>query len=159
MEVKAKLKNLRMSPRKVRLVADLIRGLDCETAKAQLQFSLKKAALPLLKLLNSCIANAKHNFKLDESNLYISKIMVNEGPTLYRIMPRAFGRAFYIRKRTSHVILVLEEKGENKKNKKEAEKLADGNRNRKEDKKEKEGKPTKEKIKEEKKVKIKESNK
>ncbi len=118
MDVKARLKNLRISPRKVRLVADLIRGLDYDEAKTQLEFSLKRSALPLLKLLNSCAANAKHNFKLDESNLYVSKITVDEGPTLYRIMPRAFGRAFYIRKRTSHVTLVLSEK-EEKQDKKE----------------------------------------
>lgn len=109
MKVKAHLKNLRISPRKVRLVADLIRGLEVSEAKAQLSFLIKRSSLPLLKLLNSAIANAKHNFKLDENNLYIAEIFVNEGPTLKRIMPRAMGRAFQIRKRTSHVTIVLEE--------------------------------------------------
>ncbi len=110
MKVKAKLNNLRISPRKVRLVADLIRGLDVSDAKTQLNFLVKKSSKPILKLLDSALANASNNFKLDKDNLYISEIFVNEGPTLKRIMPRAMGRAFYIRKRTSHITLVLQEK-------------------------------------------------
>jgi large subunit ribosomal protein L22 len=110
MKVKAKLNNLRISPRKVRLVIDLIRGLDVSEAKLQLNFLVKRSSKPILKLLDSAIANAKNNFKLDESNLYISEIFASEGPTLKRIMPRAMGRAFHIMKRTSHITIVLEEK-------------------------------------------------
>lgn len=110
MQVTAKLSNLRVSPRKVRLVADLIRGMDAVKAKSQLSFLSKKPALPVLKLLNSAIANAKHNYKLDPNDLYISKITVDGGPVLKRVMPRAMGRAFIIRKRSSHVNLTLSEK-------------------------------------------------
>ncbi len=110
MKVKAKLNNLRISPRKVRLVIDLIRGLDVSEAKLQLNFLVKKSAKPILKLLDSAVANAKNNFKLNESDLYISEIFASEGPTLKRIMPRAMGRAFHIMKRTSHITIVLEEK-------------------------------------------------
>jgi large subunit ribosomal protein L22 len=109
-EVKAKLRYLRIAPRKVRLVADLIRGKSVEEAERILNFTRKKAALPLLKLLKSAIANAKHNFNLDEKNLYISKIIVDEGPKMEKIFPRARGRADIIQKKTSHVTLVLKEK-------------------------------------------------
>ena len=110
MNVTAKLSNLRVSPRKVRLAADLIRGMDVKKAQNQLNFLVKKTALPILKLLNSAIANAKHNFKLNPDDLYIAKITVDGGPVLKRIMPRAMGRAFTIRKRTSHINLTLAEK-------------------------------------------------
>lgn len=124
MKVKAKLNNLRISPRKVRLVADLVRGLDVADAKHQLHFLIKRSSKSMLKLLNSAIANAEHNFKLKESDLYISELFVNEGPTLKRIMPRAMGRAFHIRKRTSHITLVLEDKEKTEpKEKKEKNKL------------------------------------
>ncbi len=119
MQIKAQLKRLRTSPRKVRLVADLIRGMDVEDAKSQLEFVSKKSSKQLLKLLNSAIANAQNNFNLDVSNLYISKIVVDEGPTLKRWRPRAMGRAASIRKRTSHITIVLDEreqKGEKQKN-------------------------------------------
>jgi len=109
MEVKAKLNYLRIAPRKVRIVADLIRGKPVKEAKKILKFTVKRAAKPLLKLLNSAIANAKHNFNLDENNLYISKILVNEGPKLKRVFPRARGHADIIQKKTSHVTLVLDE--------------------------------------------------
>lgn len=110
MPVIAKLNYLRISPRKIRLVADLIRGLDVTEAKHQLRFLTKKGTGPLSKLLNSAVSNAQHNFNLDKNNLYIAKILVNQGPTLKRWRPRAFGRAFPIAKRTSHITLVLEEK-------------------------------------------------
>ncbi len=111
MQVKAQLNNLRISPRKVRLVTDLIRGLDVVKAKSQLQFLIKRSSKPILKLLNSAIANAKHNFKLsDESNLYISEIIVNGGKMLKRTMPRAMGRAYQIKKRTSKILMVLDER-------------------------------------------------
>jgi len=108
-EVVAKLRYLRIAPRKVRLVADLIRKKPVNEALAILDFTRKKAARPLKKLLNSAIANAKNNFQLDPSNLYISKITVDEGPKYKRWMPRARGRADLILKRTSHITLVLAE--------------------------------------------------
>lgn len=109
MEIKASLNYLRISPRKVKLVADLIRGLNVDKAQAQLQFLTKKAASPILKLLNSAIANAKHNFNLEKENLYIEDIGVNQGSTLKRWRPRAFGRAAPILRRTSHVTIILGE--------------------------------------------------
>ena len=109
MPVKAKIRYLRMAPRKVRLVADLIRGKSVGEAQNILSFTKKRAALPLLKLLKQAIANAKNNFQLKEENLYISKILVDEGPRLKRILPRARGRANEIQKKTSHITLVLDE--------------------------------------------------
>jgi large subunit ribosomal protein L22 len=109
MQVSAKLKNLRVSQRKTRLVADLVRGKNIDIAKAQLQFSTKKTSENILCLLNSAVANAKNNFNLDENNLYIRNIIVEEGPTLKRFMPRAMGRASAIRKRTCSVIITLDE--------------------------------------------------
>lgn len=109
MPVTAKLRYLRMAPRKVRLVADLIRGKSVEEAQNILNFTQKRAALPILKLLKQAIANAKNNFHLDEKNLYISKITVNEGPKLKRVFPRARGQADVIQKKTSHITLILEE--------------------------------------------------
>ena len=109
MSVIAKLRYLKIAPRKVRLVADLIRGKIVEQARTILQFRVKKAAQPLLKLLNSAIANAKHNFQLEEKNLFISKITVDEGPRHKRWMPRARGMAAEIQKKTSHITLVLDE--------------------------------------------------
>lgn len=108
MEVKAHLNYLRMSPRKVRLVANLIKDMGTAEAQLELKHLPKRAADPLIKLLKSAIANARHNFQLSEENLYIKSILVNQGPTLKRFMPRAFGRAAPIRKRTSHVSLVLD---------------------------------------------------
>ncbi len=107
----AKLKNLRMSPRKVRLVAGLVKGLMVEEAERQLRFSTKKAADTILKLLNSAIANAKQNNDLEKENLYIAKIIVDAGRPLKRWRPRAMGRATQILKRTSHITLFLEQKG------------------------------------------------
>jgi large subunit ribosomal protein L22 len=109
MPVTAKLKYLRIAPRKVRLVADLIRGKKVSQALNFLEFLPKKSALPFFKLLKQAIANAKHNFQLDESNLYISKILVDEGPKLKRQMPRARGISYEIKKRTSHITLFLDE--------------------------------------------------
>jgi len=109
MEVKAQLKQLRIAPRKTRLVANLVRGMNVEDARVQLSFTRKKSSEALLNLLNSAVSNAKNNFNLDEDNLYISKIIVNEGRTLKRWKPRAMGRSARIRKRTSCVIIVLNE--------------------------------------------------
>lgn len=109
-QVSATLRNLQISPRKVRLVADQIRGASVRTAQQTLSFNSKNAARPLLKLLNSAVANADHNFKLDTSSLRVKTIMVGEGPTLKRFRPRAFGRATMLRKRMSHIKIVLEGK-------------------------------------------------
>ncbi|KKR91659.1 MAG: 50S ribosomal protein L22 [Parcubacteria group bacterium GW2011_GWC2_42_12] len=109
MEVKAKVKFIRMSPIKMRLVANLIKKLPVDKALDQLQFVNKLAARPIAKLVNSAIANAEHNFELAKDNLFIKAITVGEGPTLKRWLPRAHGRATPIRKRTSHVNLVLDE--------------------------------------------------
>lgn len=109
-EVKSKLNNLRMSPRKVRLVADLIRGLYANQAKTVLQFSVKSVANPILKCLNSAISNAEHNFGINKNNLFISKITVDGGRSLKRQMPRAMGRASLILKRTSDILIILKEK-------------------------------------------------
>jgi len=109
METTAKLRHLRQSPRKVRLVADSIRALPVERALEQLNFSTKKAAKPITKLLNSAIANAKHNHKLTQDNLFIKEIRVDEGSTLKRWRARAMGRAGAIKKRTSHISIILAE--------------------------------------------------
>ncbi len=112
MSITAKLNYLHIAPRKVRLVADLIRGKSVEKAQTILNFTDKRAGVPLLKLLNSAIANAKNNFQIeDAANLYISKLLVNEGPKYKRWRPVSRGRAYEIRKRTSHIILVLDEIG------------------------------------------------
>ena len=109
MEVKAKLRYLRVSPRKVRLVAGLIRGKATTVALDQLQFSGKGAALPMSKLLKSAVANAVNNFDLAENNLAIKEVFVDGGPTLKRWLPRAHGRATPLNKRTSHITIVLKE--------------------------------------------------
>lgn len=107
--VTAKLRYLRIAPRKVRLVADLIRGKKVEEAQTILKFTTKKATKSLLKLLKSAIANAKNNFHLEESNLYISKIIVDGGSKYKRWFPRARGQASEIQKKTSHLTIVLDE--------------------------------------------------
>lgn len=108
-EIKASLYNIRMSPRKVRLVANLISRMPATKAKAQLTFLVKKPAPLILKLLNSAVANAKHNFQLEEDNLRVEKIVVEAGATLKRWLPRAMGRASAIHKRTCSIILWLGE--------------------------------------------------
>jgi len=108
MAITVKLRYLRIAPRKVRLVADLIRGKSAAEAETLLRFVRKKAATPINKLLKSAIATAKNDFQLEKSNLYISKIMVGEGPTLKRYRFRAQGRIYSIMKRTSHITLVLD---------------------------------------------------
>ncbi len=107
--VTAKLSYLRMSPRKARLVVDLIRGRRVAKALEILTLSNKLAAKPIIKLLNSAIANAQHNFKLGTENLAVTTIMVDGGPMLKRWMPKAHGRATPIRERTSHISLILTE--------------------------------------------------
>ncbi len=109
MAVIAKLRFLRIAPRKVRLVADMIRGKRIEEARVALDFAVKKPSLSLKKLLDQAIANAKNNFQLDPANLFISKITVDEGPKYKRWRARARGRASEIQKKTSHITLMLDE--------------------------------------------------
>ena len=110
MEAKAILKYARISPRKVKIVMDLIRNQDADKAMAILKFTPKAACEYLYKLLASAIANAENNHNMDVSKLYVAECFVCPGPTLKRIQPRAQGRAFSILKRTSHVTLVVKEK-------------------------------------------------
>lgn len=106
-EVTAQLNFLRMGPRKVRLVVDLIRGKKVSRALDVLALLNKKASRPIKKLLESAIANAKHNFSLDAEDLKVEKITVDGGPMLKRWMPKAHGRATPVRERTSHIKLIL----------------------------------------------------
>ncbi len=110
MEAKATLRYLRMAPRKVRLVADLVRGRRVEEAIQILRFTRRRASQPIRKLIESAVANAENNHGLDIDQLWIREIRVDEGPTLKRWRPRARGRACQILKRTSHVSVVLEER-------------------------------------------------
>jgi len=109
MPISAKLRNLNIAPRKVRLVSDLIRGKKVKEALVILRFTVKRSSQPILKLLLSAVANARHNFDLDDNNLYISKITVDEGRKQKRWEPRARGVASEIQKKTSHITLVLDE--------------------------------------------------
>lgn len=117
MEIKVKLNNLRIAPRKSRQVVDLVRGKTVAEARAILEFTTKRASDPILKLLNSAVASALNDFKLEESSLCISKITVDEGPKLKRSFPMSRGRAYPIIKRASHIALVLNEKTKNRDNK------------------------------------------
>ena len=110
MEANAYLKYLRIAPRKVQIVCDLIRGKDVGTAMAILMQTPKAAAEPLMKLLKSACANAENNFQMDPSKLVVSEVFATPGPILKRMMPRAQGRAYRINKRTSHVTLTVTEK-------------------------------------------------
>ncbi len=110
MEAKAHLKYARISPRKVKIVLDLIRGKDAAQAMAILKNTPKSASEYLSKLLRSAVANAENNFNMDASKLYVSECFVCPGPTLKRIMPRAQGRAYRILKRTSHVTITVKER-------------------------------------------------
>ncbi len=101
-----------MSPRKVRLVIDTVRGLTVKTAETRLSFLKKGAAEPVLKLLRSAMANAEHNFHIAKDSLYVKHIVADGGPTIKRFRPRAFGRAAEIRKRTTHITLILAPKGD-----------------------------------------------
>lgn len=109
MEIRTELNYLRMAPRKVRLVADAIRGKRVPEAEIALRFLARRAAEPMAKLLKAAVADAKENFQVTQPEaLVVSRIMVDGGPTLKRSRPRAMGRAFAIRKHTSHVTLILE---------------------------------------------------
>lgn len=106
--VTARLNNLRVGPRKVRLVANMLKGMPVDDAMAQLQFMAKASARPLQKLLQTAAADAEHNFQLVKDDLIVKSIVVNEAQTYKRYMPRAFGSAGMIRKRGSNVIVTLE---------------------------------------------------
>lgn len=110
MEVKASIKFARMAPRKIRLVADMVRGKDVNEAIQILTFVNKKSAPILKKLVQSAVANADQKKTIDLDTLYVKHISVDQGPTLKRYMPRAMGRASEIKKKTSHVNLILEER-------------------------------------------------
>ncbi len=107
MEVKAVSKYIRVSPRKARVVVDLIRGKGVESAREILAFSERAIAETVLKTLNSAVANAEHNNHLRTDNLVVKTAFVDEGPTLKRIRPRAKGSASSINKRTSHITIIV----------------------------------------------------
>ncbi len=107
MQAKAEAKFIRMSPRKTRLVVNLVRGMSIEQARLQLQFSTKAAAKPVLKVLNSAVANLVNNQKGTADGLVIAQAFVNPGPVIHRVTPRAQGRATPIRKRMSHITIVV----------------------------------------------------
>ena len=109
MEVRARLKFVRVAPRKAQLVADLIRGKGSEEALNILNFTKKSAAKILIKILKSALANATQKKTIDIDRLYVKKVTIDQGPTMKRFQPRALGRATTIRKRTSHITLVLDE--------------------------------------------------
>jgi len=110
MEARAHMKYARISPRKVLIVCDIIRGKDTKTAKAILMQTPKAAAELMLKLLGSAVANAENNHNMDPDNLFVSETYATPGPTLKRIRPQARGRAYRISKRTSHITIVVAEK-------------------------------------------------
>lgn len=106
-EVKAYARGIHASPRKTRLVTDILKNLSVAEALTQLDFVQKKAALPIKKLVNSAVANAAHNFQIEADRLFIKSLTVDGGRVMMKFAPRAQGRAFRVRKRTSHINLVL----------------------------------------------------
>ena len=108
MEARAQARYVRVTPMKARRVIDLIRGMNAADAQAVLRFAPQAASEPIGKVLDSAIANATNNFKLDPDTLVVREAYVDEGPTLKRFRPRAQGRAYRIRKRTSHITVVVE---------------------------------------------------
>lgn len=109
MEFSAKAKHIRMSPKKIRLVADVVRGMPVKEVLDRLKFIQKKATVPLMKVIKSAVANAENNFEAKGSNLFLKEIRIDEGVTIKRWMPRARGRATMIRKRNSHINVILGE--------------------------------------------------
>lgn len=110
MESRAVARYLRVSPLKARQVADLVRGKNISEAIGTLRYTNKKTAPMLSKLIKSAVANAEHNYDMDSDALYVSEVMVDEGPTFKRMHPRAYGRADVRRHRTSHITVVLRER-------------------------------------------------
>ncbi len=107
MKAQAHARFIRQSPYKVRQVLDLIRGMPIDEARTTLDFANRRAVDPVRKVLNSAVANAEHNHALDAEELWVSAAFADEGPTLKRFRPRARGRATSIRKRTSHITIVV----------------------------------------------------
>ena len=110
MEAKAIAKNVRIAPRKARVVKDIIRGKSVADAFAILKFTPKVGAEIIEKVLKSAVANAENNFDMNVDNLYVSTCVVDQGPTMKRIHPRSRGQAFKILKRTSHITVAVEER-------------------------------------------------
>ncbi|NNG06926.1 MAG: 50S ribosomal protein L22 [Desulfobacteraceae bacterium] len=109
MAAKAVAKYIRVSPQKARLIMDQVRGKKVEEALNMLSFAPQKGAFVLKKLINSAVANAEQNLNMDVDKLYIKRIFADEGPTLKRFRARAMGRATRIRKRTSHLTVIIDE--------------------------------------------------
>ena len=112
MEARAQIKYARISPRKVQIVCDLIRGKDANTARAILLNTPRAASEIMVKVLNSAIANAENNFSMDPAKLYVSETYANPGPILKRMQPVSKGRGYRINKRTSHITIALKEREE-----------------------------------------------
>lgn len=110
MNAKAEAKYIRISPRKVKPVADLVRGKNIKDAQAILKFTPRKAAREILKVLNSAVANAENNHHMNVDSLFISEVYANQGPTLKRFKAGSMGRAIPMLKRTSHIGVVVSEK-------------------------------------------------
>ena len=111
MEVRAVAKGVRMSPSKVKLVADMVRGKGVEEALVSLRFSTRRAAIEVAKVVKSAAANAENNFQLDPATLKVARIMVDHGPVLKRFRPQARGRVSPLLKRSCHITVVVEEVG------------------------------------------------
>lgn len=109
--MEARLRHLRLAPRKVRLIADVVRGMDVSRALLELDHTPNRPATPLAKLLRSAIANAGNNFQIGDKELFVQEIRVDGGPVLKRMRPRAMGRGATIRHRTSHVTIILAARG------------------------------------------------
>lgn len=109
-EIRANLKYLHITPRKTRAVTNAVKGKSAAEAEAILKFLRKRASIPVLKLLKSAIANAKHNSNIERESLRIKNIRVDQGPVMKRFMPRARGMAAPIKRRQSHITLILEHK-------------------------------------------------
>jgi len=110
MEARSVVRHVRIAPRKMRIVADIIRGKNIADALAILKFTPKVGSEVIAKALKSAIANAEHNFDLNSDKLFVSSIFVDQGPTMKRIHPRSRGQAFKILKRSSHVTVVVKER-------------------------------------------------
>lgn len=109
-EARAIAKYIRISPRKVREVVDLIRGKDIREALAILKYTPRRASAPISKVVQSAAANAEHNYEMNKDNLYVAECFVDQGPIIKRFQPRAMGRADTMRRRTSHITVVVKEK-------------------------------------------------
>ena len=112
MQSRAILRNIRIAPRKIRLIADLVRGKNVRDAEAVLRMTIKRGAEPLLKLLKAAVSQAKNRFEVQENQLYIQTLTVDEGSKLKRWRARSRGRAYAIQKKTSHITLVLGARGD-----------------------------------------------